>query len=246
MQTFKKYLLSILIFSFSLCLWISPAASSQKEYVLALSWQPSFCETKPAKTECQTQTSDRFDATNLTLHGLWPSGKQYCRVSRKLIKIDAANKWDQLPPIDLAPATTTALAQKMPGFSSNLQLHEWYKHGSCYGTSPDQYFQDSMLLQDQINNSKVRELFADNIDRVITNTEIRTSFDNSFGAGSGQKVTVECKADIDEDRAMMITELQIDLVGDINTNNSITSLIAAGKNKSPGCPKGEVDRAGFN
>ena len=42
------------------------------DYVLAASWQPSFCETKPDKDECESQTGDRFDATHFAIHGLWP------------------------------------------------------------------------------------------------------------------------------------------------------------------------------
>jgi ribonuclease T2 len=221
--------------------------SVSQEYVLALSWQPAFCETKPAKTECRTQTADRFDATNLTLHGLWPEGRDYCGVSGNLKKIDSDNRWEQLPPITLSSATAQALAEKMPGFSSNLQLHEWYKHGTCYGTSPDRYFQDSMRLQDQVNGSPVRKLFVNNIDNVITTTEIRASFDQSFGAGAGKKVAVECKRDIDEDRVNMVTELQINLAGKINPNTTLANLMASAKNMNkPSCPRGEVDRAGFN
>ena len=137
----------------------------------------------------------------------------------------------------------------MPGFASKLHLHEWYKHGTCYGSNPDpnRYFQDALLLQDLVNSSKVQELFASNIGNVITDTAIRTSFDNSFGTGTGKKVSVECKRDIDEGRVIMVTELQINLTGDINSNSSFTNLIAAGKNtKKDSCPSGEVDRAGVN
>src|SRR5258706_166452 len=49
--------------------------------VFAVSWQPAFCETKPNKPECLSMTSDRFDATHLTLHGLWPQGADYCGIS---------------------------------------------------------------------------------------------------------------------------------------------------------------------
>jgi ribonuclease T2 len=222
--------------------------SQRKEYLLALSWQPSFCETKPNKTECQTQTTARFDATNLALHGLWPQPRTnlYCGVSDAIIDLDQANQWDQLPPIELSAATRRALAEKMPGFASNLQLHEWYKHGTCYGTTPDQYFQDSMNLQDQVNRSQVQQLFANNLERDITATEIRASFDESFGAGAGNKVAVECKRDIDEDRVNMVMELQINLAGKIAADTAIDGLLAAGKTVNPGCTKGEVDRAGFN
>jgi len=47
-------------------------SASPAEYVLAVSWQPAFCETRPRLPECRSQTADRFDATNFTLHGLWP------------------------------------------------------------------------------------------------------------------------------------------------------------------------------
>jgi ribonuclease T2 len=218
-----------------------------KKYVLALSWQPAFCETHPDKTECKTQTEDRFDATNLTLHGLWPASGSYCGVSGNIKKLDGDKQWDNLPPITLSPQIAQALAAKMPGFSSNLQLHEWYKHGTCYGTNPDRYFQDAMLLQDRINSSKVRELFVNNIDKVITLGDIRSSFDSSFGTNAGTKVAVECTRDLNEDRATMMTELQINLTGEITNNPSLANLIAAGKNaKKDNCPKGEVDRAGVD
>src|SRR5438552_1569673 len=49
-----------------------PAGSGKPEYVFALSWQSAFCETKSNKTECRAQNPNEFDATNFTLHGLWP------------------------------------------------------------------------------------------------------------------------------------------------------------------------------
>lgn len=222
-------------------------AERSQAYVLAVSWQPSFCETKPQKTECRTQTTARFDATNFTLHGLWPENGEYCGVSSQIRNLGINKRWDKLPPIALSPQTTKALAQKMPGFASNLQLHEWYKHGSCYGTSPDRYFQDAMRLQDRINSSKVRDLFVNNIDKTIGNTEIRNSFELSFGKGAGNKVTIECKQDIDPSNRKLITELQINLSGKIDDNTSIDTLMAAAKNsRKNSCARGEVDRVGIN
>jgi ribonuclease T2 len=216
-------------------------------YVLAVNWQPSFCETKPRKTECLTQTAERFDATNFTLHGLWPENGEYCGVSTKIRNLDLNNRWNELPPIDLSPQTAKDLARKMPGFASNLQLHEWYKHGSCYGTSPDRYFQDAMRLQDLINSSKVRDLFANNIDKTISDREIRTSFDLAFGAGAGSKVTIGCSLDTDPTRRKLMSELQINLSGKIEENTSISTLITAAKNtRKNSCRRGEVDRAGAN
>src|SRR3546814_10932851 len=58
-----------------------PAAAADF-FVLAVSWQPAFCETRPAKPECVTQDEDRFDASHFALHGLWPQprGNVYCGV----------------------------------------------------------------------------------------------------------------------------------------------------------------------
>jgi ribonuclease T2 len=216
-----------------------------QKYVLALSWQPAFCETHQAKSECQTGTSSRFDATNLTLHGLWPqpNGNFFCGVSRDIKAAANDKRWDELPPITLSAATTKALSEKMPGFASNLQVYEWYKHGTCYGTSPEQYFQDAMRLQDQVNSSSVQKLFAENIGNEITSADIRSSFDSSFGAGSGNKIAIECG----KSRPRLITELQINLAGEIKPNTSIASLISAASGRGGNsCPKGEVDRVGFN
>ncbi|MGB5596474.1 MAG: hypothetical protein WBM62_20900, partial [Crocosphaera sp.] len=48
-----------------------PIISTNDDYLLALSWQPAFCETRPTKTECLTKDTDTFEAGNFVLHGLW-------------------------------------------------------------------------------------------------------------------------------------------------------------------------------
>ena len=58
--------------------------------MLAVTWQPAFCQLHARKPECGSQTSDRFDATHFTLHGLWPQprAKEYCGVSAALRDLD--------------------------------------------------------------------------------------------------------------------------------------------------------------
>lgn len=226
----------------------SPNNSSNQDYLLALSWQPSFCETKPNKPECQSQTAQRFDATNLVLHGLWPQPSQniYCNVSRQLQRLDKENRWSELPPIDLSAETRAALAEKMPGFASDLHLHEWYKHGTCYSNSPEEYYQESIALLDQVNHSAVQELFASNIGQSLAADEIRDQFDTAFNPGAGNKVQVQCKRDIDQDQQNMVVELQINLKGDIQPNTAIATLLEAGRTVPSGCTLGEIDPAGIN
>ncbi|HEY9847702.1 MAG TPA: ribonuclease T2 [Candidatus Caenarcaniphilales bacterium] len=226
----------------------APLNPVNQDYLLALSWQPSFCETKPNKSECQSQTAQRFDATNLVLHGLWPQPRKnvYCNVSKDLIRLDENNRWSELPPIELSEETRTALAVKMPGFASDLHLHEWYKHGTCYSNSPEEYYQESIALLDQVNSSSVRDLFASNIGNFLSSNEIRGQFDEAFNEGAGSKVQVQCKEDIDENRDNMVVELQINLKGDIQLDTPIATLLEAGKTVPSGCPLGEIDPAGFN
>jgi ribonuclease T2 len=222
----------------------APVNPVNQDYLLALSWQPSFCETKPDKSECKSQTAKRFDATNLVLHGLWPQ-KVYCNVSPEIKDLDKPKTWSKLPPIDLSEETRNALAVKMPGFASDLHLHEWYKHGTCYSDSPEEYYQESIALLDQINDSSVRNLFTENIGNFLSSTEIRDQFDEAFNEGAGSKVQVQCATD-DEDRDRMVVELQINLKGDIQLDTPIENLLKAGKTVSSGCPLGEIDPAGFD
>jgi ribonuclease T2 len=223
----------------------SPVNSANQDYLLALSWQPSFCETKPNKSECKSQTAQRFDATNLVLHGLWPQ-RTYCNVSPEIKDLDKPATWSELPPINVSEETRTALAVKMPGFASALHLHEWYKHGTCYSDSPEEYYQESIALLDQVNSSSVRDLFASNIGNFLSSNEIRDQFDEAFNEGAGSKVQVQCKKDIDEEEDNMVVELQINLKGGIQLDTPIATLLKSGKTVPSGCPLGEIDPAGFN
>jgi ribonuclease T2 len=226
----------------------TPVNPVSQDYLLALSWQPSFCETRPNKSECESQTTERFDATNLALHGLWPQPKDniYCNVSREIERLDREDRWSELPPIELSEETSNELAIKMPGFASGLHLHEWYKHGTCYNGSPEEYYQESIALLDQVNNSSVRDLFAENIGNFLSYTEIRDQFDEAFNEGAGSKVQVQCKRDIDEEEDNMVVELQINLKGNIQLDTPIANLLEAGKTVASGCALGEIDPAGFD
>ena len=227
---------------------LGSSAPETKEYLLALSWQPSFCETRPLKSECKSQTQQRFDATNLVLHGLWPQPRNniYCNVSNNIERLDRDKRWSELPQIDLSEETRNALAIKMPGVASDLHLHEWYKHGTCYSDSPEEYFQESIELLDQVNNSVVRDLFASNIGGFLSSSEIRDQFDEAFSDGAGDKVMVKCRRDIDEDRENMVTELWVNLSGEIQLDTPIENLLQTARTASAGCNLGEVDPAGFN
>ncbi|MBR8828354.1 MAG: hypothetical protein DSM107014_10735 [Gomphosphaeria aponina SAG 52.96 = DSM 107014] len=226
----------------------TPPSKSGEEYVLAVSWQPSFCETKPTKPECESETEESFQASNLVLHGLWPQPRNniYCSVSDEIRELDESRQWSKLPPIDLSQETRDALAIKMPGYASDLHLHEWYKHGTCYGATPEEYYQESLLLLEQVNDSGIRDLFVSKIDQLLSNNEIRNGFDQDFGTQAGEKVNVSCSRDIDEDQATLVLELKINLKGEIDSDTEIEELIQQAGINDAGCSVGEVDRAGVN
>ncbi len=214
----------------------------EKSYLLAISWQPAFCQSHQGKIECETQTEDRYDATHLALHGLWPQPRNnaYCNVSDKAKSLDRKKFWDQLEPLHLSDALYTKLLVVMPGVGSYLQRHEWTKHGTCYSDSPEVYFRDSMKIVNQINDTNISTLFAGNVENTITAQQIRQAFDKAFGEGSGEKVNVKCG------HKGLITELWVNLQGDINKDDNLSRLLQnAPAVNNIACKSGVVDAVGF-
>lgn len=217
----------------------APPAPPQA-YVLAISWHPAFCEQKPGLAECRNQSSSDFEALNLTLHGLWPED-QYCDVDSRLIDIDRASRWEDLPPVDLSPATERDLAQAMPGTQDDLHRHEWIKHGTCSGADADTYYARAVALLAEINNSAVRDLFARNIGRQVSRNQLRAAFDAAFGDGAGRRVRVECE---DDGERRLLSELRINLDGEAMGSGTLAELIRAAPSAGSGCNGGVVDPVG--
>lgn len=222
-----------------------PADAGGPRYVLAVSWQPAFCEGKPDKAECATQTAGRFDAASFALHGLWPQPRSnvFCHVGADLVAADKNGDWDRLPAPAVSAATRAKLERVMPGTMSHLDRHEWIKHGTCYdGDTAEDYFAASVALVDALNASPVRALFAGRIGEAVTGAEIRDAFEEGFGAGAGSRVRIACNKDGDRN---LIVELTIGLSGEIGEEPPLGALIAAAEPTDPGCPGGIVDPAGL-
>lgn len=174
------------------------------------------------------------------MHGLWPQPKNnaYCNVSNKNQAIDKRSHWHLLPSLNLSDQTFEDLLVVMPGVVSDLHRHEWIKHGTCYSDSPEIYYKHSLVLMDQINESPVRDLMAQNIGKSLTADEIRAQFDKSFGEGAGGKVNVKCHKG-------MINELWINLQGEITENTPLSQLLKEAEPVKASCQSGLVDPAGF-
>ncbi|NET00930.1 MAG: ribonuclease T2 [Sphaerospermopsis sp. SIO1G1] len=170
-----------------------PAKGCAKKYVLALSWQPAFCENHPHKKECKTQSQTGYDASNFTLHGLWPDQLAYCGVSDNNIRKSKNRNWRGLPAVDVDAETDQELDQVMPGVQSYLDRHEWIKHGTCDGRNADDYYDISVDLLKEVNASDLRNLFAQNIGKSLTLSEVNKAFERSFGRGSSRSLSLKCK-----------------------------------------------------
>ncbi|MGH6922704.1 MAG: ribonuclease T2 family protein [Propylenella sp.] len=209
------------------------------EFVLAASWEPAFCASSAGrnKPECKSLTADRFDATHFALHGLWPDDLDdkaifpcYCargapRSCSGSLSSDAS--------IDLSQAVLYQLSVVMPGVQSGLHLHEWPKHGSCYeedksgedkGATPDEYFAEVLALMEQLNASPAQALFAENIGEMLKRDAIEAAFDQAFGAGASDRLTIRCSGS-GADRN--IAELWINLKGDVRPESDLATLILA-------------------
>lgn len=214
------------------------------QYVLAVNWQPAFCETAEHTSECRAQQPNSYEANHFTLHGLWPQPRnnEYCDVSQRDIWASRDGRWRDLPALDLTIAQRRDLDQVMPGSQSGLDRHEWVKHGTCYGTGQREYYADSLDLMLALNTSEVVDLFASNIGKRITLAQIRTAFDTAFGPGAGDRVSMSC---IEDGNRILITELQINLTGEITSPDDFASLILAAPPTDSDCRSGQVDAVGL-
>jgi ribonuclease T2 len=223
----------------------APAASlapTEPQYVLAVNWQPGFCEVQPNASECRTQTAQRFDATNFSLHGLWPQNGSYCGATEQEQETDLEGLWLDLPQVELPAALRDDLERVMPGTQSFLDRHEWIKHGGCYGADMEEYFGDSLLLLAALNGSQVRELFAASLGMELRIEDVRQAFDEAFGNGAGERITMACNTD---GSRQVIRALEIRLAGEITAAEDFADLIlSAPPTEEGGCRVGVVDPAG--
>lgn len=211
--------------------------------ILAVSWQPGFCETRPKAVECRDQTSSRFDATHFTLHGLWRAGVKNCPVAETASGGDApARRWLALPELALSGALRSELKTKMPGVASGLDRHEWVSHGQCSGLDQEAYFGGSLAMLDALNASGLQILFSGSLDRAVTEDQINDALQASFGNEARGKVRMRCRKDGDR---QVITGLTIGLAKPVTGQDSLALRIAQSAPVAIGCKAGIVDRAGL-
>ncbi|MGE0699367.1 MAG: ribonuclease T [Hyphomicrobiaceae bacterium] len=96
-------------------------------YALVMSWSPTYCaglRRDGYDPQCHSRDGKRY---SFVLHGLWPQHER---------------GWPQDCPTQSRPfvpqSTIDRMLDIMP--SQRLVIHEYRKHGTCSGLTPDEYF----------------------------------------------------------------------------------------------------------
>lgn len=159
-------------------------------YVLALSWQPSWCSSTGDDrdaTECDAGTGRDF-----SVHGLWPQYERgwpdYCETRER----------------DPSRRESQAMADVMG--SGGLAWHQWQKHGRCSGLSAADYFQATRDARDAITIPAVFDDLARDI--AVPPPVIEEAFIEVNPDLTRDAITVACRDDA-------LTEVRICLTRDL-------------------------------
>lgn len=99
-------------------------------YALVLSWSPTYCaglRRGGYDPQCHSRDGKRY---SFVLHGLWPQHER---------------GWPESCPTRARPYVPQSVIDGMLDImpSSRLVIHEYRKHGTCSGLSPEEYFKVS-------------------------------------------------------------------------------------------------------
>lgn len=157
--------------------------ASAGEYMFSLSWEPSFCRAHADRSECRALTPDAYDGRHLVLHGLWPQGREYCGVPATVKEQDQdPASWGDMPAVTVSDTTRSRMERLFPGVASHLDRHEWYKHGTCSGLSPDGYFTLAMDLVEQANALVFGQVITAHAGRALSVDDLCGALTQDFGS----------------------------------------------------------------
>ena len=198
-------------------------------YVLAMSSQPGFCQTygyEAGKPECLKLNRNSYQASHLTLHGLWPNqdacGQRYgfCGTNPQPAHCDYS-------PLELSSVVAEKLKKLMPSyyFGSCLERHEWNKHGSCQILTTDDYFSLAMRLTTETDQTEFGQYITKHRGEIVRLATLHELIAASFGKNNVGKVYLGCKNGV-------LVDIYIQLPPLIPHDESLSSLI----NKAPDHP----------
>ena len=156
-------------------------------YVLSLSWSPSFCAEKADRSPEQCDGTRHY---GFVVHGLWPQNEK---------------GWpEECSTQALPPTVRDGMLDLMP--SARLVEHEWAKHGTCSGLTPDDYFALVRKASEAVKRpaAYVQPKEAQHTD--LAGIEARFMEANPGLTADG--VSVECKKTVSEVRVCLDKELR--------------------------------------
>lgn len=152
----------------------TPSAARFDYYVLALSWSPEYCAGEGADDRQQCSPGMKL---GFVLHGLWPqsegSSPGFC--SSQGMPQSAEDKYPGVYP-------TEALLE-----------HEWEKHGTCSGLTPEQYLALSKRLKESV---RVPDAYQSPVQAFrATTAQVEAAFVAANPGHSASSVAVICSGD---------------------------------------------------
>jgi len=189
-------------------------ANTYDSNVLAMSWQPGFCEHarfRGTKPECEALESGELAISHLTIHGLWPN-KQSCGTRYGDCRGAA---------LELSEDTLAEVAPWMPNliFETDFATHEWDKHGTCQAREDDQYFLTTQQLTELVDRSAIGEFIKPNIGKEMSVSDFFAHVRRELGPEVEQRIQLLCAG------GRFLQELRLSLPRDVVPNPDIAKMV---------------------
>ncbi|MTV37056.1 ribonuclease T2 family protein [Duganella radicis] len=218
---------------------VCSAPNQQDSYVLAITWQPGFCEHtryNGKKPECDAMNSGALEAKTLSLHGLWPNKKE-CGTHYGSC---------QGKQFELSKDTIEKIAPWMPNFfyERTFGAYEWNKHGKCQSLPPDEYFIKAVSAVRVVNDSEVGKIVLGNTGKSFKVNDFFDRVKSRYGDKVANTITLVCV------QRKYLQEIRVSLALDFSTERDLPALVANAKPAGPravGCDdEVYVEAAGRN
>lgn len=165
-------------------------------YVLSLSWSPNWCALEgDSRGSPQCDESADF---GWVLHGFWPQYEDGypadCRHNfRNPSRGDTSEQADLFG-------------------SSGSAWHQWNKHGSCSGLSPDDYYAFARLAYERITRPPVFRRLTDPV--TLPASVIEDAFMRDNDGLDADEITITCRSNrIQEARICLTRDLELRTCG---------------------------------
>lgn len=201
-------------------------------YVLAMTWQPGFCEHysyQGSKPECNALRDGSLVVNHLTLHGLWPN--------RKECGTNYANCGG--PGLNLEESTISQLSPWMPNFyyADTFGSYEWEKHGTCQERPDDEYFLTAKKLVEAVDGSVIGTYIKSRIGEDISAGELFQQIKDAYGPDVADRVQLLCAG------GSYLQEIRVNLPRNFSVDQDLKKLTSGAvkmKSRTNGCSKDSI------